>query len=216
MAEAKFSGFNADKVYATLNKIENVYGDLHRAIKNKLQDGFITGMRDKWACNEAQIFFRDGVKPQFEEIIRKVNENFTIIDEGINEAARLWALETQSDYTKRNFSMIITKIDVSMIQENIAGTRGIDKTEALNQVAYLKEFENEAVSALSKAQNAIRGCGLLGGLQEDNLYNVLGKNKSIISEYVVAITSALDKAINTTVTTYGDTEGKISQAFNVQ
>jgi len=57
---------------------------------------------------------------------------------------------------------------------------------------------------------------LLGGLQEDNLYNVLGKNKNIISEYITAITSELDKAITATVTKYGDTEGKISQAFNVQ
>ena len=216
MAEAKFSGFNADKVYQALSSIETAYGDLHGSIKNKLQDGFIVGMRDKWACNEAQTFFRDIVKPQFEEIIRKVNENFTIIDEGINEAARIWALETRSDYTKRNLSMIVTKIDISMIQENISGTRGIDKTEALNLVSKLKEFEGESTSALTKAQNAIRGCGLLGGLQEDNLYNVLGKNKTIIGDYITAITNALDKAISTTVNAYGDTEGKIAQAFNIQ
>lgn len=215
MGNITLTGFNENEVYKTIQSLESAYQALHAAIKNRLQNGFIIGMQDKWACNEAQEFFRNVVQPQFEEIIKVVNENFTVIDEGINEAARLWALETKSQYTKRHISRIETKIDVSMIQENIGGTRGIDKVEASSLVSHLKQFDLDASSALSSAKNAVIDCGLFGGAQEQNLQEVLEKNKSIIGNYITNLIQLLEKAINSTVSSYGDTEGKISQAFNI-
>ena len=211
-----FTGFDPQKIKTTLNTIESAYGEIHNATKVYIQDGFILGMKDKWACNEAQVFFAQVVKPQFDEIIAKVNKNFTVITEGINAAAQIWAAETRSEYSKTNLTVINTTIDVSMIQENINGTRGIDKNAALGLTNKIKLFQNAAEEALSKAQNAISGSGLFGGAQEQNLYNALGMNKSVINDYIVAMNNSLNKAISDTVSSYGDAEGRISQAFNVQ
>ena len=211
-----FFGFNESKIHRALSSVENAYGELHASIKNYVQDGFVNEMSKVWACNEAQVFFRDGVKPQFDEVIKKINENFAIIDKGVNSAATAWAQKTRSQYTSKNISIISTTIDVSMIQENIGGTRGIDKEAALNLVVKLEQFKNSTTAALDKTVAAIRGCGFLGGVQEENLLAALNKNKTIIDTAIEGTISALNKAITDTVTSYGDMAGKVAQAFNGQ
>ncbi len=210
-----FTGFDPQKVYNVLNSIENSYADIFSAIKVHVQNGFIEPMSEKWACTEAQTFFINYVKPAFDEITNKINTNFSVIFTGINQAARMWAAETGSDYQPKNLMISQTKIDVSMIKENINGIRGIDKVAAENLTNKLKTFQTEISQCLTNAQNAIKNGGFLGGNQEAQLYNALGKNKEVINQFVLDLNVALEKAIKNTISSYGDTEGKISEAFNV-
>ena len=73
-----------------------------------------------------------------------------------------------------------------------------------------------AKSALTEAQSAVQECGFIGGSQASNLISSLGIIKSKIDEAVQSITSESKRAIDNTVTTYSNTEGRISEAFSAQ
>jgi len=208
-----FTGFDSAKVNVALNAIHESYSDLHNAIKTDLQNGFIEGMSTKWACPQAQTFFANAVKPQFDELLLTINTNYAVIDEAINASAKSWAIQTGAEWTTNTATPINTSVDVTIIQESINGERGIDKEAALVEVEKLSTFAANAETALDNAKQGVIDCGLLGGQQASNLQDALDKNKSIISTYVEEVKNALNTAINDTVTAYGDTAGKISSNF---
>jgi len=209
------SSFDISKISSTLNTISSSYNSLHDAIRNHIQKNFINnGMSQYWACNEAQKFFTDGVKPQVDELIRVINANFNAVIVAIDAAAKAWATATGTPYTNYSFTLQYTTIDVTAIQENINGIRGIDKVQAIEVTKYLDSFGTDANTALSQSVTAVKSSGFIGGTQETNLIAALTKNETLINNFVAQMKSSIQTAIQNTVNNYGDTEGRIASAFN--
>jgi len=105
-------------------------------------------------------------------------------------------------------------MDTSVIRENIGGVRGIDLSSATTVANQLTSIADSAKSALTSAQQAVQNCGFIGGNQASNLINSLGVIKTKIDNATQEISNQSKTAINNTVESYSDTEGKVSQAFS--
>ena len=57
------TGFNPDEVNSSINSVKSAYEALIRALGDDMQNQFVGGMADKWACRNAQSFFNDAFKP---------------------------------------------------------------------------------------------------------------------------------------------------------
>ena len=51
------TGFDPSVVNSSINAVKSSYDSLIRALGDDMQNQFIGGMADKWACNQAQTFF---------------------------------------------------------------------------------------------------------------------------------------------------------------
>lgn len=91
-----------------------------------MQNQFVGGMADKWACRNAQSFFNDAFKPSVDSLISSSNQIFESIVSAMNAAGQAWAEQTDANYSPVSFSAINKTMDTSVIQENIGGVRGID------------------------------------------------------------------------------------------
>ena len=207
------SGFNPEEVNTSINSVKSAYESLTNAIIGRMQNEFVNGMADKWACNNAQSFFGDTFKPVVDSLITESNNVFESVVNSMNEAAQAWAQETNSSYTPTQFSANGQRIDVNGILENINGVRGIDLAEADVVAGKLPSIASDASSALEAAKSAVLNCGFIGGDQAGNLQNSLGQIKTNIEKATNDITEQVKAAINTTVQNYANTEGKISAAF---
>lgn len=210
------SGFNQNDIHSALTSLEGAYDSLHSAVNTYVQKGFVEGMSTCWACPLAKRFFGEHFKPAFDELIKKINTNFTAINSGINSAGTYWATMNESSYTPKSLTVNTNMIGIDSIVDSIEGTQGIDKDLATSNLSKLTNFKTAADNALDAAIKAVANSGFLGGDQQSSLTNLLTTNKNIISEIVADLTAEAEKAINETVSSYGDTEGKISSAFNGQ
>ena len=52
------TGFNPDEVNSSINSVKSAYEALIRALGDDMQNQFVGGMADKWACRNAQSFFQ--------------------------------------------------------------------------------------------------------------------------------------------------------------
>lgn len=211
-----FTGFDPSAVNATIKKVNDAYGKLIHVLGDQVQNRFVGGMQDKWACNQAQQFFNESFKPAMDSLITSSTSTFNNVVDSINSAASAWAERTKSQYSKKAFSPINKKINTSVIRENINGVRGIDLQNASTVAAELIKISSEASQALSEAQAAVRGCGFIGGNQEANLVGSLEKIKNNIDKLTQEATGQTKKAIESTIAEYSDLEGKVSQAFSGQ
>ena len=207
------TGFNPDEVTTSINSVKQAYENLIKALGDDMQTQFIGGMADKWACNQSQKFFNESFKPAIDSLINSSNQTFESVVNSMNSAAQAWAMETQSQYSTQSFSVISKTMDTSSIMENISGVRGIDLQSASSVASRLTTIAESAKSALTQAQQAVQNCGFIGGNQASNLINSLGVIKNRIDAATQEIATQTKQAIENTVSTYSDTEGKISEAF---
>lgn len=208
------TGFNPDEVSRSINSVKQAYEELIKALADDMQREFVGGMADKWACRQAQTFFSSAFKPAIDSLINSSNTIFQSVADAMNSAAQNWASTTDGTFSKVAFSTQNKTMDVSGIQENIGGVRGIDLQSANSVAAKLGTIASSASSALGQAQSAVQNCGFIGGSQASNLISSLGTIKSKISQSTEELANQTKEAINQTVQTYSDTEGKVSQAFS--
>lgn len=206
-------GFDPSVVNSSIGSVIRAYEQLYNAIDITVQNNFFQGMSDKWACRQAQTFFGKA-EEVFKSIINSSNVVFTSVVDSMNSAARAWAAQTDSEYNSVQFSANSSTVDSSCILENIAGVRGVDVASAESTASSaLNNVLNSANSALDAAVSSVTNSGFVGGNMQSNLVASLNTIKTNINSAVTDITSALKTAVSDTVATYGDTEGRVSQAF---
>lgn len=210
------TGFDPEIVNQAIGNVKKAYEELIGVLGDRMQTEFVGGMQDKWACNQAQKFFTNAFKPAVDSVIQSSNSTFESVVSSMNSAGQAWASQTESSYSPQSFSPLTKTIDASVIMENIGGVRGIDKDSASTVAAKLPSLAQEANSALSSAQAAVQNSGFIGGSQQANLVNSLGEIKTKIDEVVNNITNETKTAVEQTIEAYGDTEGRVSQAFTLQ
>lgn len=207
------TGFDPEIVSTSINKVINAYNSLLNQIGDKMQSDFVNGMADKWACKQAQTFFNTAFKPTVDELIRGVNETFKSVVDAMNSAASAWAQSTDSSYSPVSFSVRQVTMNTDNIMENINGVRGIDFQLSSSVSAKLPVINSNAKEALNNAKTAVQGCGFIGGNQEQYLLQSLETIKTNIDNATTTITEQSKKAIDDTLSSYTDVEGKISAAF---
>ena len=205
------TGFDPDLVSSSIDKVQSAYDELIRAIGDDMQNQFVNGMQDKWACNQAIKFF-ESFKNTMDSVILQSNNTFESVVQSMNSAANAWAQETESVWPGRQFSRNDKKLDVSIIQENIAGVRGVDP-EATAVSSKLTSIAASATNALSNAQSAVQTCGFIGGGSAEQLISSLGRIKASIDDAVTQIAEACKAAIESTTQEYTNLEVKVSDAF---
>lgn len=210
-----FTGFNPDEVTTSINSIKAAYSSLIEQLGNQIQSQFVDGMSSYWACTQAQEFYRDAFKPAIDQLITDSNSTFESVVSSMNSAAQNWASQTHGSWAGMSLEVNDKKIDISAIQENIGGNRGINETEATNVAAKLPNIAEAAKSALQDAQNAVSSCGFLGGGQASELQSSLASIKQSIDNAVTNATDASKKAIDSTVEAYGTLSKDVSSAFSV-
>lgn len=208
------TGFNPTTVRTSMNSVQKAYNDLLKSLGTDMQTQFVNGMADKWACNNAQKFFTEGFKPAVDGLIKDSNKTFKSVIDAMNSGANAWAKQTGSEWSKISFSQIDKSMDVSGIKENINGVRGVDAASANTVAAKLPNIANEAKSALTAAENAVKDCGFIGGSTASNLVASLRKIKTNIDNATQKITEQSKKAINQTVTDYSSLEKNVANAFH--
>ena len=208
------TGFNPDEVNSSINSVKSAYEALIRALGDDMQNQFVGGMADKWACRNAQSFFNDAFKPSVDSLISSSNQIFESIGSAMNAAGQAWAEQTDANYSPVSFSVINKTMDTSVIQENIGGVRGIDLDTATGVVAKLPTIAESAKNALTQAQQAVQSCGFIGGGQAESLVNALGVVKSKIDAATGEISNETKSYMDQTIAEYSNTEGKVSEAFS--
>ena len=210
------TGFNPEVVNTSISAVKSAYSELMNSLYNGVQKTFIGGMSDKWACNQAQTFFAgvvEGMNGLCYSGTGSINTVFESVVASMNSAAQAWAQETESSYTPQSFDAFTQNYDSSAIVENIAGVRGIDLEQASPVAATLTTTAESATAALSSAQSAVQNSGFIGGNMQESLISSLERIKGNISNAFNGFTDNAKRAIDETVASYGDTEGKVSQAF---
>ncbi len=210
------TGFDPEVVNTAIGNVKNAYEQLINVLGTKMQSEFVGGMQDKWACTQAQRFFTESFKPAIDSVIQASNTTFESVVSSMNSAGQYWADQTESSYSPQSFTPISKQIDAGVIMENIGGVRGIDNDSASAVSDKLPGIAKEAEEALTSAQNAVQNSGFIGGNMQAALVNSLGTIKTKINETVTNITSESKSAIDQTIEAYGDTAGKIEQAFTIQ
>jgi len=208
------TGFNPDAVTTSINGVKSAYDALITALGDEMQNQFVGGMANVWACNEAIGFFRDSFKPTIDQLINDSNTIFNSVVSSMNSAAQNWAAQTKSSWSGITLTVNDKKIDISSVRENIGGDRGIDPVEAQNVANKLPLIAESAKNALVQAQNAVQTCGFLGGGQAQSLAQSLTTIKNNIDSATQTITTATKNAIQNTVNTYGTIETNVSSAFS--
>ena len=210
------TGFEPDVVNTAIKNVQAAYEELINVLGTRMQNEFVGGMQDKWACTQAQKFFTDSFKPAVDSIIQSSTSTFDSVVSSMGSAGVAWANQTETSYTPPAFSPISKQIDAGVIVENIGGVRGIDKDLASGVAAKLPGLATDAQTALTNAQTAVQNSGFLGGNQQANLVSSLATIKTKIDNVVTTITNESKNAVDQTIEAYGDTEGRISEAFTLQ
>lgn len=210
------TGFDPSLVNGSINKVKNAYENLIQVLGDDMQNQFVEGMADKWACADAQNFFTNNFKPAIDNLIQSSTTIFESVVSSMNSAGQAWATEESETYSPVSFSAINKTIDTSSIRDQIGGIKGIDLDLTPNVVAKLSTIATNAQSALSRAQQAVQNSGFVGGDQETNLVNSLGVIKNKIDTATKELTTETKSAIDSTIQRYGNTGGKISQAFSAE
>lgn len=211
------TGFNPEAARMSINGIINSYKELRVAMCNDMQTKFVGGMSDKWSCNQAISFF-NSFKEADNSLLTSINTIFESVVNSMNSAAQRWAANTNSSWTNVAFSLETSTISVDSIVENIGGIRGIDIENTPAVVAILDVVHSSANQALQNAIRAVENCGFLDASsnQQANLTASLNTISSNINRAVEQFKSDVSKAINETISAYGDTKGAISNAFSAQ
>lgn len=206
------TGFDPELVTASINKVQNAYNELLAAIGTDMQNQFVNGMQDKWACNDAQTFF-NSFKATIDSLITNSNNTFESVVNSMNSAAKAWAEQTGTTWSGKQFSRNDLKMDITGIKENIGGVRGVD-LQATEISGKLPTIAEAAGRALDNSKAAVSNCGFIGGTSETDLINSLERIKTSINEAVTQISNDCQKAIENTTKNYSTLEVNVSAAFS--
>ena len=207
------TGFDPSLVIMSINKVEDSYVELMQALYTDMQTKFVEGMSNCWACNLAQRFFANTVKPNADELLTGSFDRFRSVVETMNEAASKWAERTLTEWAPVSFKGELKNISVDAIKENINGERGIKESEANTVAQELPKIAASAEQALIAAENAVHGCGFVGRDQEEQLVRSLGQIRANISEFVTSVNNVAKNAIQQTIDAYGSLATNVSEAF---
>lgn len=208
------TGFDPSLVNSSISSIKSAYQSLMTQLATNMQNDFVGGMADKWACKQAQTFFQTNFKPVIDNLIKNADEVFRSIVDSMNSAAQSWAADTDTFYSTQSLSVLGKSIDVSSIQENIGGVRGIDLEQANSVASKLNSIASNASTALEAARNAVNSCGFIGRGQAEALQASLTTIKNNMNSSITDLSTSIKSAISDTVTVYSDTAGKVQQAFS--
>ena len=134
------TGYNQGIVHESIGKVKNAYEELINAIGNQMQNDFVGGMSDKWACPDAQNFF---------------NTSFDTVVLSMNSAGSAWAATVGGTYDTVTFSTINKEMETSSILENINGIQGIDEVDTPTVLNQLPVIAENAKVALGNAVSAV-------------------------------------------------------------
>lgn len=210
------TGFDPEVVNQAIRNVKSAYESLIEVIGDRMQNEFVVGMQDKWACTQAQNFFENNFKPAIDSIIKSSNSTFESVVSSMNSAGQAWASQTESSYSPQSFTPLSKTIDAGVIMENIGGVRGVDKDAAQSIADKLPGLSEAARTALTDAQTAVQNSGFIGGSQQENLVDSLGQIKTAIYGIIDKVTGETESAIRDTVQAYGDLGGKVAEAFALQ
>ena len=207
------TGFDPAIVETSIRNFISAADDVMDCLCGKFKTNFVDKMGEIWACNDAQNYFRNSVKPAMDSLTSDVNKVFASVVNSMRSAGQKWANQTGSSITPIYYNSQRKLLDISAIKENKDGVRGIDFSLANTATGNLDIISNAAQSALERAVTAVQTCGFMGGTSEANLIASLNTIKTNISDSFSNCKSGLKSAITETVKNYQDTEGKIAQAF---
>ena len=210
------TGFDPEVVNQAIRNVKSAYESLIEVIGDRMQNEFVVGMQDKWACTQAKNFFENNFKPAIDSIIKSSNSTFESVVTSMNSAGQAWASQTESSYSPQSFTPLSKTIDAGVIMENIGGVRGVDKDAAQSIADKLPGLSEAARTALTDAQTAVQNSGFIGGSQQENLVASLGQIKTAIYGIIDKVTGETESAIRDTVQAYGDLGGKVAEAFALQ
>ena len=207
------TGFDPDVVCTSMNSVINAAHEVLDVLCSKFQAQFVDRMAELWACSNAQNFFLNSVKPAMDNLTNDANNVFISVVDAMRDAGNNWAAETGASFSAPSFVSNRKTLDVSSIQENINGVRGIDLAAATIVSNALSVLNAAAETALGNAVSAVQSCGFIGGTSAANLLASLNAIKTNINSTFSTCSASLKNAITETATSYKDTEGRIAQAF---
>ena len=214
MVGSGFTGFNPSVVENSIRGVISSYNELISSLGSDMQSKIINGMQNVWACKEAQDFFTEFTE-NVNSLIKNVNNSFEYIVTEMNNAGYDWAVRTgdASSFRKVAFNPSSTTVSASGIQENINGVRGIDLASATNIAWLLPGISASVSNAVDQARNSVNNCGFIGSSMEASLQGTLDKVKSNVRESIEGLATECKDRINSTVSSYGDLQGKVASSF---
>lgn len=217
MAGSGFTGFNPSAVENSIRGVISSYNELISLLGNDVQNKVINEMQSVWACKEAQNFF-EAFAENVNALIKNANDSFEFVVTSMNEAGYEWAVSTgdASSFRRVSFSPSSTTVSAAGIQENIGGVRGINVGMATSIANLLPGIASSVGSAVDQARNSVSNCGFIGSSMESSLQSTLDRVKSSIRENIEVLTDDCKQKINSTVSSYGDLQGKVSSSFSAQ
>lgn len=209
------TGFDPEVVSTSIGNVNTAYESLMTAMHTNVNT-FVSDMGTMWACQKAIDFFAT-FKEVADSNLKGAFDTFQNVVDAMNSAARAWATSCDTAYSNKDFvASVAQTIDVSPIKENIDGVRGIDVENTETKVSDLNTILTDVSTALGDAKTAVTTCGFVGGDQASSLSSSLDTIKSKLEDVVEQFKLDVETAIDDTVAAYGDTAGKISDAFTVK
>ena len=207
------TGYNEQEVIEATNGIKAGIQSYFEATNTRLENDFVRPMENLWASEDARTYFEsydDAVRAQFQSDLESLN---TII-EHFNSAASKYASESGASYSPVGFDAPACECDISGIKTDIAGTRGINRVEAVETAQVLGAIREEAISALEEIKSAASSSGFYGEAMshQEAINESIENMKNSISNLIEEMYSNVDKAIQATADKYGDLEAEASAA----
>ena len=207
------TGYNEQEVIEATNGIKTGIENYFESTNTRLENDFVRKMENLWASEDARSYFEsynEAVRAQFQSDLESLH---TII-EHFNSAASKYAAESGATYSPVGFDAPSCECDISGIQIDINGTRGINRTEAVETAQVLGEIKEEAVSALEEIRSAASSSGFYGeaNSHQEAIDESIENMKNSISNLIEEMYSAVEKAIQVTADKYGDLEAEAAAA----
>ena len=207
------TGYNEQEVIEATNGIKSGIESYFEATNTRLENDFVRPMEGLWASEDAQSYFEaydEAVRRQFESDLESLN---TIVDH-FNSAASKYAAESGASYSPVSFEAPACECDVSGIQIDIAGTRGINRTEAVETAQVLNQIKEEAISALEEIRSSASASGFYGEsmAHQEAIDASIENMKNSITSLTEEMYAAVDQAIQATADKYGDLETEAAAA----
>lgn len=209
------TGYDPQVVNNSISKVIQAYNDYNKAMNTDMQNIFVKGMEQVWACVDAQDFFNKIYEPAMRNLYETAERRLSSVVASMNSAGQKWAETTGSGYSSVNLTSIPNACDVSGIQENLSGVRGIDEAAANDISSQLPSIQQAADSALDAARQAVATCGFVdaNSSQQTAIDSSLTEIKNLTSSTIQEIINALKTAVTRTVDTYGTISANVSTAF---
>lgn len=211
------TGFNPEAVNSSVTAVNTAYNELMNTLYTGVQKNFVEAMADKWAAPQAVNAMAEIVNVMNGLCYSggdSINTIFESVVSSMNSAATAWADQTGAGYNAVAYNEFGQRFDSGSIQEKGPNNViGIDLEAAQQVAATLPAVADSVVSALNSAKNAVSASGFIGADQQQALDSSLEEIKGNVSTAFNTIAETAKKAIDSTVAEYGNTGGRVAQAF---